>query len=138
LRIRNAAAGLAAVGATALVTLAVVPASAATATQTKTVGSCTATGTHAACALTVQANRPVIMHARLTAAPDQVVKGQFTFSCSAGNHGTGELGTFDSRHPIRLKLRPGLAHPVSCSLGLQGHLRRSGQLQVAVTATFKG
>jgi hypothetical protein len=149
----NAIAGTIAVGAAALVTLAAVPASASTAavraapartaataaTRTQTIGSCSSSGDHAACALNVHANRPAIMHARLTATPDQAIKGRFAFQCSNRNHeGAGEAGVFDSRGPIRLRLRPGIANPVTCSLSLRGHLPGSGKLRVSVTATYKG
>ena len=86
---RNAIAGVMAMGATALVTVAAVPASATTApvraasarttltalTQTHTIGSCSSSGDHAACALNVRARRPVMMHAYLTATPNQAIEG---------------------------------------------------------------
>jgi hypothetical protein len=135
---RNAVAGTIAVGATALMTVAAVPASASTATRTQTIGSCVATGSRAGCALNVQANKPVIMHARVTATPNQTIKGQFSFTCSKGNHGAGSAGAFDSRGPHNLKLTPGIAKPTSCSLSIAGHLpKHSGKLQVTVTATYK-
>jgi len=147
---RNAIAGTIAVGAAAALAMAAVPASASTApasaaqtavsaaTRTQTIGSCSASGDHAACALNVQANRPVIMHAHITATPARVIKGRFSFQCSNRNHeGAGEVGVFDSRGPIRLRLRPGIANPVSCSLSLHGHLPGSGKLHVSVTATYK-
>ena len=149
---RNAIAGVIAMGATALVTVAAVPASATTApvraasarttptapTRTHTIGSCSSSGDHAACALNVRASRPVMMHAYLTATPNQAIEGQYTLACAHGDRGAGAGGTFDSRGPLRFKLRPGIAHPVTCSLSLQGHLPGSGKLQVSVTTTYKG
>ena len=79
-----------------------------------------------------------MMHAYLTATPDQAIKGQYNFACARGDRGVGAVGTFDSRRPLSFKLRPGLAHPVTCSLSLQGHLPGSGKLQVSVTTTYKG
>jgi hypothetical protein len=139
------------VGATALGTVAAVPASATTApvraasarttltppTRTHTIGSCSSSGDHAACALNVRASRPVMMHAYLTATPNQAIEGQYSFACARGNRGAGAVGTFDSRGPLRFKLRPGIAHPVTCSHSLQGHLPGSGKLQVSVTTTYK-
>ncbi len=150
--IRNTIAGMIVVGATALVTVPVVHASASTApvsaapartavtaaTRTQTIGSCGANGDHAACALNVQANRPAIMHAYITATPGQVIKGHYIFQCSNHNHGAGSVGFFDSRGPRSFKLRPGIANPVSCALSLQGQLPGGGKLQVSVTATYKG
>lgn len=149
---RNTIAGAIAVGATALVTAAAVPASASTvpvsaapartsataAPRTQTLGSCSSNGDHAACALNVQANRPAIMHAYLTATPDQAIKGQYTFQCSNRNHGAGAAGVFDSRSPLSFRLRPRIANPVTCSVSLHGRLPGSGKLQVSVTATYKG
>lgn len=149
---RNAIAGIIAVGAIALVTATVIPASASTApvsaasprsavtaaTRTQTIGSCSASGGHAACALNVHANRPAVMHAHLTATPEQVIKGHFNFQCSRPGAGAGAVGNFDSRGPFRFKLRPGIANPVSCALSLHGHLPSSGKLQVSVTVTYKG
>ena len=149
---RNAISGVIAVAATALVTAAAVPASATTApvsaasarttptapTRTHTVGSCSSSGDHAACALNVRASRPVMMHAYLTATPNQAIEGQYTLVCAHGDRGSGSGGTFDSRGPLRFQLRPGIAHPVTCSLSLQGHLHGSGKLRVSVTTTDKG
>jgi hypothetical protein len=136
---RNAVAASVAVGATALMTVAAVPALASTATRTQTIGSCVASGDHAACALSVQANKPVIMHARITAAPNQTIKGQYNFACSKAGKGAGTVGTFDSRGPHNFKLTPAIAKPTSCSLSIAGHLAaHSGKLQVTVTATYKG
>ena len=140
---RNAIATAIAAGTTVLVAVAAVPASASTATvsaaatRARTIGSCSASGDHAACALTVQANRPALMHAYITAAPKQVIKGQYTFQCSKAGHGAGETGTFDSKGPLKITLRPGFADPASCSISLQGHLPGSGKLQVSVTVTDK-
>ena len=135
---RNAVAATVAVGATALLTVAAIPASASTATRTQTIGACVASGGHAGCALNVQANKPVIMHARVTAAPNQTIKGQYGFTCSKGNHGSGEAGAFDSKGPHNLKLTPGVANPKSCSLTISGHLpAHSGKLQITVTATYQ-
>jgi hypothetical protein len=140
------------VGAAALVTAAAVPALASTArvsaapartaataaTRTQALGSCGSNGDHAACALNVQANRPAIMHAYLTATPDQAIKGQYTFQCANRNHGAGAAGVFDSRSPLTFRLQPKIANPVTCSLSLHGHLPGSGKLQVSVTATYQG
>jgi hypothetical protein len=78
------------------------------------------------------------MHAHITATPDQVIKGSYTIQCSGHSHGAGTVGVFDSRGPLRIKLRPGIANPVSCALSLHGHLPGGGKLQVSVTATRKG
>jgi hypothetical protein len=135
---RNAVAATVAVGATALMTVAAIPASASTATRTQTIGACVASGYRAGCSLNVQASKPVIMHARVTAAPNQTIKGQYSFTCSKGSRGSGEVGAFDSRGPHNLKLTPGVAKPTSCSLSISGHLpAHSGKLQVTVTATDK-
>jgi hypothetical protein len=146
----KAIAGAIAAGAAALVTVAAAPASASTAAVsaapartataamwTQTIGSCSSSGDHAVCALNVQASRPAIMHAHLTATPGQAIKGQYSFQCSNRNHSTGVIGLFDSRGPLSFKLRPRIANPVTCSLSLQGHLPGSGKLKVSVTATYK-
>jgi hypothetical protein len=64
-------------------------------TRTHTIGSCSSSGDHAACALNVRASRPVMMHAYLTATPNQAMEGQYTLVCAHGDRGAG--GTFDSR-----------------------------------------
>jgi hypothetical protein len=140
---RSTIAGTIAVSAAALVAVLAVPASASTgataATRTTTIGSCTATGEHASCALNVQANQPLLMHAKATATPNQVIKGQFGFSCHRGSMGVGIVGAFDSRGPFKQKLVPTIANPTSCSLNIQGRLPSShgGKLQFTITATFK-
>jgi hypothetical protein len=141
--IKNAIGAVIAVGTTALLAVTVVPASASSAvasaatTRGRTIESCDAAGEHTACALNAQASHPLLMHAYLTATPNQVIKGTYTFGCSKTGHGAGEVGNLDSKGPLKLTLRPGFASPVSCSLSLQAHLPGSGKLQVSVTVTDK-
>ena len=140
---RNAIAAVIAAGATVFVTLAAVPASASsgtastTAGRTRTIGSCGAAGDHAACALSVQANRPALLHAYLTATPNQVIKGSYSFQCAKDGAGAGAGGSFDSKGPFKFNLRPGFANPATCSLRLQGRLPGSGRLHFSVTVTEK-
>lgn len=137
----NAITGTIAAGVTALMTAAAAPASAtttaSTATWTQTIGACSSSGDHAACALNVQASRPAIMRVLITATPGQAIKGQYSFQCSNRNHGAGTAGAFDSLGPLSFTLRPKIANPVTCSLSLQGHLPGAGKLAVSVTATNK-
>jgi hypothetical protein len=114
-----------------------VPASAATATRIKQVGSCTAQGDYATCDASGTVNRPreLIVHA--TSSPGQQVRVYWSMTCAKGMGAGSKSGQFTAATPLRRAMKMPYRRPSWCSVAAGAQLSDGGHLRVWISAVKK-
>jgi hypothetical protein len=115
------------------------PASAVTAgpaasTKTVTFGSCQSSGEFAACTASGTVSHPLSIEIHVTAVPGQKIFGNWALTCEKGKQGRSRRGDLPKQAPLTKSLHLPFTAPDSCVLASMAQLRKTGSIQVALTA----
>jgi hypothetical protein len=123
-----------AIAPAATVILAAGPASAATHSHTKQIGSCRASGDYATCVTSGSVNHPLALRVHATSGPAQSVTVYWDVTCSKGTGAGSESGDFTATTPISRSVRMNYRHPDNCILSADAQLATGGTLHLWLTA----